>query len=63
MPDPTQSADTRPCPPDVLYAARRRPWVRPALEELPPLTRLTLQSGGPIDGGGDTGSGGSTVFS
>lgn len=63
MPDPTRSADHRPSPPDVHHAARRRPWVRPALEELPPLTSLTLQSGGPIPGDGDTGGGGSTVFS
>ena len=40
-----------------------RPWIPPALEELPPLTDLTLQSveDGAIQGDGDTGSG-STVF-
>jgi hypothetical protein len=32
------------------------------LEGLPPLSSLTLQSGGPIGGGGNTGGGGSTVF-
>lgn len=41
---------------------RRLPWQPPKLEELPPLTELTLQTGGPIGGGGDTGGGGSTVF-
>ena len=40
----------------------RRPWVEPAVEELPRLTDLTLQTGGPIPGGGNTGGGGSTVF-
>jgi len=38
------------------------PWVPPRIEELPPLTDLTLQTGSPIDGGGDTGGGGSVVF-
>lgn len=40
----------------------REPWVRPELTELPPLSRLTLQSpvGDPVGGGGD--SGGGTVF-
>lgn len=42
--------------------ADRRPWTPPRLEELPPLTDLTLQTGDPISGGGDTGGGGSTVF-
>jgi hypothetical protein len=63
MPEPTQPAHRPPSPPDAPRAARRRPWVRPVLEELPPLTRLTLQSGGPIPGDGDTSGGGSTVFS
>lgn len=40
----------------------RRPWVEPAVEELPSLTDLTLQTGGPIPGGGNTGGNGSTVF-
>lgn len=40
----------------------RRPWVQPAVEELPRLTELTLQTGDPIPGGGGTGGGGSTVF-
>jgi len=39
----------------------RRPWTAPVLEVLPKLTNLTLVTGAPIDGGGDTG-GGSTVF-
>ena len=40
----------------------RRPWTAPVLEVLPKLTNLTLVTGAPIDGGGGTGSGGSTVF-
>ena len=40
----------------------KKPWVTPELVELPRLTDLTLQTGSPIDGGGDTGGGGSTVF-
>jgi hypothetical protein len=49
-------------------AEAREPWVRPVIEELPPLTELTLQSGGPeggsVDGGGNISGGGtgSTVF-
>jgi hypothetical protein len=39
----------------------KRPWVRPELTELPRLTDLTLQTGSPIPGFGDPGSG-STVF-
>jgi hypothetical protein len=34
-------------------------WERPVLSPLPPLTQLTLQTGGAIPGGG---SGGGTVF-
>jgi hypothetical protein len=41
---------------------RRAAWEPPTLVELPKLTELTLQSGPPIGGGGDTGNGGSTVF-
>lgn len=40
----------------------RLPWHPPEIEELPPLTDLTLQTGDPVSGGGDTGGGGSTVF-
>jgi hypothetical protein len=40
----------------------RRAWVRPTVEELPPLTDLTLQTGPGIPGGGGVGGGGSTVF-
>ena len=40
----------------------RRPWVKPEVAQLPPLTELTLQTGSPIDGGGGTGGGGGTVF-
>lgn len=39
----------------------KRPWVAPELTELPRLTDLTLQTGSPIPGFGDPGSG-STVF-
>ena len=42
--------------------AERRPWVTPAVIQLPRLTDLTLQSDDPIGGGGGTGGGGSTVF-
>lgn len=45
-------------PPD---SRSKRPWVSPELTELPRLTDLTLQTGGPIGGIGDPGSG-STVF-
>jgi hypothetical protein len=38
----------------------RRPWVAPVVADLPRLTDLTLTTGGPIPGMGDTGSG-STV--
>lgn len=40
---------------------RLRPWIPPRIEDLPPLTELTLATGDPIGGGGDPG-GGSTVF-
>jgi len=39
----------------------KRKWVTPELIELPRLTDLTLQTGAPIPGFGDPGSG-STVF-
>lgn len=37
-----------------------KPWVTPAVQEMPRLTELTLQTS--IPGGGGTGGGGSTVF-
>ena len=37
----------------------RLPWEPPQLSKLPPLTELTLATGGPINGGG---GGGGTVF-
>ena len=40
----------------------KKVWVPPELVELPRLTDLTLQTGSPIEGGGDTGGGGSTLF-
>jgi hypothetical protein len=52
-----------PTPPDAPRSeAGRRPWTRPTVEDLPKLTDLTLVTGSPIHGGGDTGGGGSTVF-
>jgi hypothetical protein len=36
----------------------RRPWVTPVVADLPRLTDLTLTTGAPIPGGGDTGGGG-----
>lgn len=46
---------------DQPKAARpaKRPWVKPEVTQLPPLTELTLQTGAPIGGGG---GGGGTVF-
>jgi hypothetical protein len=41
-------------------ARARRPWVSPVVADLPRLTDLTLSTGTPIPGGGDTGTG-STV--
>lgn len=40
--------------------SERAVWVAPELTELPRLTELTLQTGIPIPGGGNTGGG--TVF-
>jgi hypothetical protein len=44
------------------HGGARKPWVRPAIDDLPKLTDLTLQTGNPIIGGGGTGDGGSSVF-
>lgn len=55
-------------PRDAKEPVQREPWVKPVIEELPPLTELTLQSGGgpeggSVDGGGSIlGGSGSTVF-
>jgi hypothetical protein len=49
-----------PTPSDDPSRQARRPWTRPTVEDLPKLTDLTLVTGSPIHGGGDTG--GSTVF-
>jgi hypothetical protein len=42
--------------------AARRPWVAPAVADLPRLTELTLATGPAIPGGGGPGGGGSTVI-
>jgi hypothetical protein len=39
----------------------RKPWLTPEVVDLPKLTDLTLQTGSPIPGVGDPGTG-STVF-
>jgi len=41
-------------------ARGRRPWVAPVVTDLPRLTDLTLTTGSPIPGSGNTGTG-STV--
>jgi len=62
MTDHTRPAASRASRPGGSDETTRRPWVGPTLQELPHLSSLTLQSGDPIGGGGDTGNGGSTVF-
>lgn len=50
--DPSQH-DAHPHPaaePDAGEAVGRRPWTPPAVEALPPLKELTLQTGDPIGG-------------
>lgn len=37
-----------------IQTSERRPWVAPAVRELPRLTELTLQTGGGVPGGGCT---------
>jgi hypothetical protein len=46
--------------PEAQPASGKKQWKKPAVTELPRLTDLTLQTGGPIGGGGN--DGGSTVF-
>jgi hypothetical protein len=48
--------------PGSRIPAARRPWIAPAVTELPRLTELTLQTGPGILGGGNPNGGGSTVF-
>jgi hypothetical protein len=48
--------------PELHESAARTPWTGAKLTKLPPLTELTLVTGGAIHGGGGTGGGGSTVF-
>lgn len=57
----SKDSGVRPDTPDPeAPSAGKKSWKKPAVTELPRLTDLTLQTGGPIGGGGD--SGGSTVF-
>ena len=42
-------------------ARARRPWTSPVVADLPRLTDLTLTTGTPIPGGGDTSGGGGVV--
>ncbi|MDH3369679.1 MAG: hypothetical protein OEO17_17720 [Gemmatimonadota bacterium] len=51
-PNPGPNADLPP--------TEKKRWTKPQITDLPRLTDLTLQTGSPIGGGGDTG--GSTVF-
>ena len=48
--------------PEQASSPGRRPWIVPAVQELPRLTELTLQSGGAIKGKCRTSGGGSTCF-
>lgn len=52
------SEPTSPPPRDDAPSPKRA-WETPKLSKLPPLTALTLQTGGGIHGGG---AGGGTVF-
>ena len=44
----------RTAPPQTPRSAPRRSWVAPEVKDLPRLTELTLQSGGPIGCGSST---------
>jgi hypothetical protein len=44
------------------HTKRKPQWVAPEITDLPRLMSLTLQTGIPIEGGGNTGGGGSSVF-
>ena len=55
MPHPIEPASA------TSVTSGRAPWRTPTIVELPKLTQLTLQTGAPIDGGGNPG-GGSTVI-
>lgn len=54
LPSGSENAET--CAPP---AAPKKPWVQPAVTDLPRLTDLTLQTGSPV---GDPVGGGSSVF-
>jgi hypothetical protein len=59
--DPQQlPASGEPQQPKSPDSKSKRRWVSPELTELPRLTDLTLMTGAPIPGWGNTG--GSTVF-
>ena len=49
----------------ITPAPARKPWTAPAIETLPRLTNLTLDTpvGDTIDGGGDATNTGGSVFS
>lgn len=52
----TREAETRSLP------VQKKAWAAPAVEEMPRLTELTLQTGNAIPGEAGTFGGGSTVF-
>jgi hypothetical protein len=53
---------TRTTPVVSPSARTRRPWTAPRVEDLPHLTKLTLQTGDEIPGNCGTGGSGSTCF-
>lgn len=58
----TRHPSPQPSQTEAPAGNERRRWIEPAVEELPRLTDLTLQTGDPIGGRGGTGGGGSVVF-
>jgi hypothetical protein len=52
-------SESTPLPSRDEAPSGKRTWETPKLTKLPPLTALTLQTGGGIHGGG---AGGGTVF-
>jgi hypothetical protein len=57
-----QHSGSMPATQIVSERSSKQPWEKPSLSKLPPLTELTLQTGGAIPGGGGSGGGGSTVI-